>query len=331
MKKCKRLISTLLVVIMVFSSLITPVSAEGSSNYAKVEGANEDIILKLFDERQHLLMQDPVDVTELNALDSKLIELGVDFLTETEVKRQFPDISNNSTIQPLANPPSSNNNVWATYRHSNISYNGKKYNVQKLIAQPKVKEKSKLWTTGARTVNFNTNWKAGVTNLIKSVATSLAGNIAPTPTTVYQALVAGWSGLKKTSDIDASQVIYKWQTATTVVFTYVRLESQSDFYQQLAYITSKCETAIGYIVDVEKWRQNGTGTWVPVPAVKTGTRYLFHTPANYHSNTKAIWAYLQGGTVAYKDTISKITISGPESKIVQTISPCNPNFPMQCE
>ena len=125
MKKCKRLISTLLVVIMVFSSLITPVSAESSSNYAKVEGANEDSILKLFDERQHLLMQDPVDVTELNALDSKLMELGVDFLTETEVKRQFPNISNDQTIQPLANPPSSNNNVWATYRYSNISYNGK--------------------------------------------------------------------------------------------------------------------------------------------------------------------------------------------------------------
>ena len=200
-----------------------------------------------------------------------------------------------------------------------------------MIAQPQDEEKSKLWTEGSRTVNFNTNWKAGVTNLMKSVATSLVGNIAPTATTVYEALVAGWSGLQKTSDIDASDVFYSWETATTVVFTYVRLESESDFYQELAYITSKCETAVAMVVDVEKWRQNSTGTWVPVPDKKTGTRYLFHTPANYYSNTKAIWAYLQGGTVAYKDTISKITISGPESKIVQTISPCNPNFPLQCE
>ena len=141
-----------------------------------------------------------------------------------------------------------------------------------MIAQPQDEEKSKLWTEGSRTVNFNTNWKAGVTNLMKSVATSLVGNIAPTATTVYEALVAGWSGLQKTSDIDASDVFYSWETATTVVFTYVRLESESDFYQELAYITSKCETAVAMVVDVEKWRQNSTGTWVPVPDKKTGTR-----------------------------------------------------------
>lgn len=80
-------------------------------------------------------------------------------------------------------------------------------------------------------MNFSLNWKAGITNLIESIALSAAGSIASTPITVYDALSSVWDGLKTVSDIDPSDVTYRWETQTTAVFTYVRLESQSDDYQ----------------------------------------------------------------------------------------------------
>lgn len=337
----KKITSFILIISLLMSLSALPTSAAGND----VQSANnEATIMKLFDERQKLFFDDPVNITKLNEIDIRLTALGVDFLSLEEVDNQFPEakaqrenaingdtVSGSSNIAPYVIKPDSNVNTWASYRYSNQYYNGKYYNVQKLIAQP-ISESSGLWEEGQRTVNFSVNWKAGVTNLITSLAWTAAGSIASVPVSVYDALSSVWTGLKTTSDIDPSDVTYRWETQTTASFAYVRLESETDDYQWLSHISTKCVTEVAYIVDVDSWRQNGTGTWVVYPDLEAGTRYLYHTPAYYNSTTQALWAYnnVTGG-MAYHDAVSDITISGPESKTVQTIYPCYPQFPLHCE
>jgi hypothetical protein len=84
-----------------------------------------------------------------------------------------------------------------------------------------------------------------------------------------------------------------------------------------------------YIVDVDKWRQNSSGTWIPEPALATGNRTLYNTPYEYSSSAEAVHAYTVSR--ALNDSVSNITISGPESKTVQTIYPLYPSFPLDCE
>jgi hypothetical protein len=315
--------------------------------YKKDAELHEAKIMALCDARRELLFQDPVDIEKLNEIDIQLTALGIEFLTLQEVKEQFPkakayrnkamsgDIKNavslDSTVVPNVVPPGSNVNTWMSYRYSNQYYNGQYYNVQKLIAQP-ISKNSGLWEKGARTVNFSVNWIAGITNLITSLAKTATGSIAPISVTVYDALEATWAGLKPVSDIKPSNVHYEWETQTTAVFAYVRLERQSDDDQWLSHISTKCETEVAYIADIDRWRQNGSGDWVVCPGLKASTRYLYHTPSNYNSTTQAIYAYVNSlGDGAQHDAVSSIIISGPESKTVQTIYPCYPQFPGHCE
>jgi hypothetical protein len=105
-------------------------------------------------------------------------------------------------------------------------------------------ENSNLWTEGERTVNFSTNWTAGITNLIQIAATTVAGETVYAPAiTVYDAIASAWSGFSKVSEIDPSTVTYRWETQTIAAFQYVRLETQSDSYQNLSHISTKCQTA----------------------------------------------------------------------------------------
>ena len=198
-------------------------------------------------------------------------------------------------------------------------------------SQP-ISEDSSLWEEGQKIVYFSANWKAGVTNLFKFVVSAGASTIAPIIVNVYEALSSVWDGLKTVSDIDPNNVTYRWETQTTACFAYVRLENQSDDYQWLSHISTKCVTEIAYIVDVDSWRQNGTGEWVVYPDLEAGTRLLEHTPTYYNSTTRALWAYnnsLNGAPL--HDAISEIQITGPESKKVQTIYPLYPQFPIHCE
>ena len=81
---------------------------------------------------------------------------------------------------------------------------------------------------------------------------------------------------------------------------------------------------------------NATGG-MTFPRLKTETevgynkRTIYATPSGYDSNSAAVNAYktVSGGPV--HNAVSNIQISGPESKNVQTIWPCYPIFPLQCE
>lgn len=339
----------IIISLVILNSLSITSMAANNTNYDEKGNisTNEKVITKLFDERQKLFFEESVDLKKLNEIDFNLHSLGVDFLTLEEVDKQFPEAKAqrekvltgntgtesplNQNVTPYVVAPDSSVNTWASYRTVGYYYGGSYYNIQKLVAQP-INNKSALWENGERTVSFSVNWKAGVTNLITSLAYSAAGTIASTPITVYDALSSVWSGLKTVSDVNPSDVTYKWRTQTTAVFSYVKPEGKSDSYQSLSHISTKCLTSVGYLAAIDSWRQNGSGAWVLYPYIKSSSKYLEHIPSGYNDTFKAVWAYINvSGGSAYHDCVDKIKISGPESKSVQTIYPCYPQFPLQCE
>lgn len=335
MKKFVKIIALVVVV----SLLPVSVFASGYDNINIEELNREEEILQLLDCRQLLISSRPVNLEDLNEIDIRLNALGVTVLSETDVAKQFPEakasISKFSVGEAVSTRgvtiPDSEINYWTTYRVTNFSYNGKRYNIQKVVAQPLIEEESPLWDEAEKGVNFSVNWEAGVTNLVKAVASVGVSQLAPKTATVYDILSSVWSGLKPVSDIDASEVTYRFENKTTAMFSYVRLESQTDYEQELVHIGTKCVTNVAFIVDVDSWSQNGDGVFLPYPDQKTGTKTITSEPSNYGSTTRACYAYENYAGGSLYDRITSIKISGPESKTVVTISPCLPEYPYGLE
>lgn len=334
----KALIKSIAVVLVIAFLLSTTTFAMSPDMSDDNIDERETQILNLLDQRQLLLLDDVVDIAALNAIDLQLHNLNVDFLTQEEVEEVYPEAAESveKNIETASSRaielPESVENHWVSYTTSNYLYDGQYYNIQRLVAQP-LSEDSPLWDEGAKTVKFNYDWEAGATELIKCVAKAGISELAPITTTVYDALSAGWSGLRRVSTIDPGDVIYRWENATNVVFSYVRLESQPDSSQMLVLIATKCVTDVGYIVDIDAWSENGDGTSSPVPAQKTGNKTLNNKPTYYNFVSRACAAYNSyyvSGNVVY-DRITRITISAPESKTVVNIYPCCPEFPTSLE
>lgn len=318
-------------------ALAETIEMEMTSN--AMQNDREKMIMDLLDERRLRLREKNLSkVEEINYL---LEELGVEFLTDQDVAEQFPDaveslneqyrkIDNTMSLTTGMEPPESNINTWSTFRTSNYLYNGKRYNIQRLIADPLVEDESVLWDEDSVTVKFTVDWEAGKTNFLSAAASVGFSELAPITSTVYDMLSAGWTGLKKVSKIDPGDVVYWWENETNVVFSYVRLESETDDNQRLSLVSSKCITTVGYIADIDSWSQNGDGVWTPYPDLVTGVKTINTTPTEYYSITAACQAY-ENGVTAANACIRRIKLSGPESKIIVNLYPCVPEFPLQCE
>jgi len=87
---------------------------------------------------------------------------------------------------------------------------------------------------------------------------------------------------------------------------------------------------IGYQIPKLSYK-NKNGVWVAAPDVIQGKRTIDIIPSGYDSISGAVEAYCGGYSVPQRATVDGIRISGPESKVVQTIYPCNPQFPLHCE
>lgn len=340
----KRFIRAIALITVVF--LLFPSTAFASA--PKTENSQQELrereIMELFDERQQILMNKPVNVAQLNAVDMKLHNLEVSFLSQSEVAEYFPDATESlqgittsgteymgdSVVAPAVVAPVSKDNTWASYRTSNCYYNGNYYNIQRLVAQP-MNESSPLWSCGQKNVNYNINWKAGMTTLFTGIVKAGASQLAPYAFTVYDILKDVWNALKPTSDLDISDVTYIWENATTVMFSYVRLSSETDYDQMLSLIATKCSTEVVFVVNVDAWSQNGDGVYVLEPELSPGKKEIQSTPVNYGSLERACYGYVNWSAGPIYDRITQITLSGAESNAVATIYPFLPEYPYDVE
>ncbi len=336
-------IVAMLLLTAVFLSSSTIASAGGgefnvASNYQ--EDIKEKTISKLLQERASLFHTESVNAAALTQIDSELKRLGCNFFTSQEVDEKFPDQKadralalsgrTSSSIDTRVTPPSQSNVTWVERRISNYSYNGKRYNIQKLTAIPNDKD-SNLKIVGTRTLLYNTPWNVAAQNLIEVAVTNAAGLIPGTtlPLIAYDALSAIITGISRTSEVSSPHISYSWSMTELVVFAYVRLESQTDDYQWLSHISSTTETRVVSVAPGFKYRINsGTGAWEPSPKIDIWEKTFLAMPEYYDSTAAALYAYENtiGGLAAH-DCVERIVISGPLDKVAQTISPVYPQFP----
>lgn len=329
----KRILSLGLAVLVIASMQINVFALENVDDASNITDNQTNMeIQDLLDKRAEVLSQENIDINQLNAIDISLHGLGVEFLSPTEVNNLFLKSKNNIDIERVitqVSPPTSNKNTWMSWR-SDYTYNGVVYNAQSLVAQPK-SSSSRLSNIGSRTITFGRNWKAGAYNVISSVATSAAGNIpgASLALGFYDAVKSFVTGINTTTEVDVPHVTYSWSNTTTAMFTYIRKKNESDDSQILSLVSTKTVTAVGYQIPTFAYK-NSNGTFVMTPKVIQGNRTINATPTGYGRLDNAVMGYNAGGGPR-KITVGNIRISGPESNTVQTIYPCNPQFPDHCE
>lgn len=337
MKFLKKVSSVLCAITLLIFMLDFPVYAQGTSDGDSLLSSQQvrnETIQSLIDERVYLEIEEPNNTEELKKIDEQLVDLGVDFLNDQEIESLLcKNIGSN--VIPYANfPATSDTNTWMSYRTSNVSYGGKKYNVQTIVVNPK-SASSKLADVSTASITYpSVNWQAGAVNLIKSAAVSIGGQVSgtfPAVVTLYDALNSAISGLNTTSIVKLPLVTYSWDLRTSVIFEYVKPEGESDSSQILTFIRSK---VIGNLVTVipslSYKRTSSTGAWENFGQTVTESRvYLDPTPTI--TAHPAIYGYVNGTLV--RDCISKYSIYGPEDKqnTDMNISICVPNYPLQCE
>lgn len=341
----KKATSMFLLCCMIISFTFTASAVEITENNMNMinaqQDALEDRIQMLYDERSELLNADNPDMTEIGKVEAEMRELGVEFLSYEQVVEQFPEAvaatTENSIMERAGTHttvPSSSVNSWSTYRVSNYYYEGQYFNIQKLVAEP-ISESSSLWEEEQIAVNFSTDWNAITTNLLEIIAGAAMDSFteggADVVITVYDAVREILEGMTSTTVIKPSEVIYWYETQTTAVFCYTKIEGRPDSTQVLNHISTKCKTSVGYLFDIEKYKINGSSDWIVEPAIASGSYLVNHTPTNYSSSAWAAYMYLYDQTLARFDTVDYIKLKGPENRTVYTIYPCKPQFPAHCE
>jgi len=288
------------------------------------------------------LIQDKggLSISEINEIDIALAKMGVEFLSEQQVLEQFPESKGDKSLALLGqtqsdaeinmNTPESNKNTWMSIRVS-VILGGESYNIQRLIAQPKSQE-SPLTNLGSRIITYDTNWQAGVDNVLSVLGESAVGLIpgSTIALTLYDAVSGFVSGINRTTEVSVPHITYSWSGVTTAVFMYVRLESQSDDYQWLSLISTKTNTEVGYQIPKFDY-EISDGNWGLTPVVVQGNRSIELVPEGYNDNSIALSVYRSGEISPARTVVYRIQISGAENTDVEYIYPCCPNYPFHCE
>ena len=320
--------------------------------------SEDEEIDELFDQRAVLLAQtfrqqdttlQNSRIASLNAIDMQLVRKGVTFLSQDEVYEQFPETkcdkdlslsgqtmnqSQEDAITPRADTPESSVNSWASRRLTYKS-DGIQYDIQRLIAQP-ISPRSPLTNIGNEDIYSNTNWIAGTTNVISTIAKAGATAIveeipgASLVLTLFDAVSSFINGISTSTRVDVSRISYTWSSVTTATFMYVRRSDQTDAYQWMSMICTKTVTDVGYQSPQFSYVASN-GTWVLAPNVVQGTRTIYATPLYHASNSHAIAAYNSTLGEPLQNCVSYVQISGPESKRVVKINPCYPSLIIHCE
>ncbi|MNH83365.1 hypothetical protein D3C87_443090 [compost metagenome] len=104
---------------------------------------------------------------------------------------------------------------------------------------------------------------------------------------------------------------------------YVKKKGQTDDNQYCTFITSKVLASVGWQFPGFTYTNSSGGSTVVKPNVVQGNRDINSVPKNYDSAFYAVDKY-GNGSLAARDTVDAVTITGIESKSVSTIYPVSP-------
>lgn len=317
MKKLKRTIGVLLAVLMLVPSVLVQ-AGEGEIILDEVP----DEIEKLLEQRAGLVMLGEYD--ELDDIDCRLEELGIHKLSEQEAM-EF--ITEHSDISTYVTKPSDGAITWYTGRET-LTYNGTDYEIQTLLATPNAKDSSlKGALSGSgKELNSTYQWQAAAMNLLKTTATGYLGQKISgfeKAWTAYELIKPFVTALQPTSEVISTTVMYSYSWTATVSFKYVKKVGESDDYQAMTYVSSKCEAVVAW--NCPTFYCDATG--VAHPDILQGKQNLSGRAVGYNSNYNAVKAYVDP-TAPRSTYVNYIEVTGIEEKTVFAIWLPTPSSPL---
>lgn len=318
MKKLSaRMLSIFLFVFMLIP--VIPVQANDGGILSDEETSE---IERLFERRASLIMSEEYD--ELDAIDCRLEELGVHKMSEQEAE-EF--IHEHSDISTYVTKPSDGAITWYTGRET-MTYEGTDYEIQTLLATPNAKDSAlKGASSGSgKTLNSTYQWQAAAMNLLKTTATGYLGQKISgfeRAWSAYELLKPFITALQPTSEVISTEVIYSYSWTATISFKYVKKTGESDDYQAMTYVSSKCEAVVGWQCPTFSYDTTG----VAHPSMLQGNQNLSGRAIGYNSNYNAVKAYLDP-TAPRSTFVNYIEVEGIEGKTAFAIWLPTPSSPL---
>lgn len=260
----KKILSLTLVAIMVIGSSTTAFAAEKLSapkvNTSQQEQQNmiaennnkkiKELLAELGEIRAHkelILAKQEMGIESEHALTSsyntneqsieeQLFKLGVTEVQQDELRR----LTQNDPVPRIYIPPNTSTTRWYSYRHT-MNYNGISYNIQELYAQG-MNGNSSL-SEGRDGVTLYSGGQllvSGLKYIASMYAQKVIGLIPVVNWTPYELLFSDNSKV-----VNDSHVI-TYRSTSTVCFTYVRLSSQDDDYQNLSFVSNSISVAASH-------------------------------------------------------------------------------------
>lgn len=311
----KKLTALFLVVVMCMTLGVPAFASNGASSSESMVREIDALIEKKV---KYALAEDTEKLNEVNA---QLARYGVEELSTEEVIEQF---GGDDVAIPMIEKPDSVNTSWTSWRQQYDHSNGTRYEVQHLIATPATEE-SGLEQIGtlaeADDISPKSQWIAGSENAIYVIAETTLGEIIDFEASTLFDIVGGYiPSMTKATAIENAKIAYSYGNYTTVAFVYVKVYGESDDEQELALVTSKCATDVGYV-----YTQfiPSTGNEIVNDSQQYNT-----TPETYKDRAEfAVDAYIDGTTVY--DHVDYVDIIGVDNTAVYEILPMRPTFPLQ--
>ncbi len=335
---------SLMLAIVLLLTLTSPSAYATSSTGTSMplsEQIRKEKIDALMDERVYFQIEHPDDVVGLSEIDDQLMALGVDFLNEYEVQQLMQDEISGQAAPYALVPDTSPNNTWMTYTTSNCLYNGKKYNIQTVVVNPK-NNKSKLANEGNATLEYSDNVQfnlsAGAVSLIKQFAAYIGGEVSSRFTVIVSlidALKASISDLQTVSIVKCPMISYTYDIKLSATFEFCRLENEPDSRQILTHISTKAIGGITAVMNGGNYRRQGSlGAWENYGQITYSGRvyaYPGYDYSGFPEVSPAIYGHVNGKIV--KSCVSSMDIYGPNDKTDKDLSITFtvPNNMLDCE
>ena len=206
-------------------------------------------------------------------------------------------------------------------------------NIQRIEVSP-LTEDYPLWQeSNSNAVLYDDACFTATQNILDIAISYGLDNISPLAATIYEVFSTTIQVLLSSTQVEISEIYYSWECATSVSFAYVRFEYQSDDYQQLTVVGTKCYVDVACIMDVERFIQHESGAIVPQPAQCTGSYAFTAAHSLYNTNSRAAYVFLHTTewTRPVYDYVEEIDVSAPGSQEAFFIDPPKPLFPLQLD
>ncbi len=318
----KRIISSIMVILLVLSTTITAFAADKvpqsevifsgqhSRNMALSSVTIGDID-QLVDERNEAYLNG--DNEEVERLTNELHSTGMGTISLDELNQLTGENKSDSKI--AARSGATFETVYSTYTHNGITYD-----IMRIYATPTTS--SNLYYSGVTALKNSSSATANSMKFISIVAQATAGLASDSLgaiQTVYGALRSSISALSSTSTINNISSSYTWNAAETCVFVYVKSTVTGNWVMGAQY--SKASSTVTTVTPTLEYDSNGAITSA-ITKTYSGTA----TPTYYNNTYKAVSEYLGAGLYDLA-RVNKIVVKGIQGKKIKTINLLNPDTP----